>query len=332
MHRIACEAAQHEHLRKNGVHLLVEARGDVLQELLRAGILMLQISGSQKPCIEISSAEVGAEAEFNNRFPASNLVCELKWHTKTANELFPEDISSSPDFAIFAHPSDMSTLEAAERFWMRHDIADDRVIACMHVDKESIQSKNFLKKTKDFTILNFLSLGLGSKHPMEPEIEAQAKICHSVYIANEKSKNPDYGKNGNDIPFEWNQTSERVRNSNRLAAMHHEVKRCALKTRGNASVSEILAHLSCSEHMRWMAEKAMDGWRWSGSYEVSSRDNEKLKHHLLVSFDRLDKSEIDKDYNSFIWAMDIPNETLEHLEISEEAMRMKSYADALKKN
>jgi len=34
--------------------------------------------------------------------------------------------------------------------------------------------------------------------------------------------------------------------------------------------------------MRWITEKAMDGWRWIG--QKASRDNDKLKHHLLLAY------------------------------------------------
>ena len=68
----------------------------------------------------------------------------------------------------------------------------------------------------------------------------------------------------------------------------------------------MLVHLSRSEHMRWMAERAMDGWRWSGSNEASSRENDRLLHHLLVPYDALSNHDKDKDYHSFLWALDLP--------------------------
>jgi hypothetical protein len=78
-----------------------------------------------------------------------------------------------------------------------------------------------------------------------------------------------------------------------------------------------------------MAEKAMDGWRWSGSDSKASRDNDKLKHHLLVTYDSLDNPEKDKDYNAFLWSLDIPENELANIQINEEARRMVNLAKKL---
>ena len=93
----------------------------------------------------------------------------------------------------------------------------------------------------------------------------------------------------------------------------------------------MLVHLSRCEHMRWMAEKAMDGWRWSGSSDKLTRDNDKLKHHLLVPYDSLESPEKDKDYNAFLWALDIPDEKLNCVNLSEESKRMVKFAKEIKK-
>lgn len=122
---------------------------------------------------------------------------------------------------------------------------------------------------------------------------------------------------------------ERIKESNRLAAMHHQVKRNAWHSREPNTDMELLIHLARCEHMRWMAEKAMEGCRWSGSLDKSSRDNDKLKRNLLVPYDSLDNPEKDKDYNAFLWALDISDDDLKQLDLAEESKRMVQLAKTI---
>jgi len=329
MMKIACEAVRQPQLRTHGVRILIDAVDATRQEMLRAAILMLQISGDKKPVLEITSVAAGEEAAFLDRYPAADLVADLRWHSGTASQTFSENSGDSPDFAVFALGSDIETLEAAERFWMRHNTPDERVIACLQGDSDTMHSASLKKKDRDFQVFNLISFGLGSKDPLEPDIEHRAKICHAVYFKNEQAKNPSYGTKPGELPEQWDKLAERIRESNRLAAMHHEVKRNAWQTKGNTEDHAMLSHLSRCEHMRWMAEKAMDGWRWSGSDSKASRDNDKLKHHLLVSYDSLDNPEKDKDYNAFLWSLDIPENELPNILINEEARRMVNLAKKL---
>jgi hypothetical protein len=322
MLKIACDAVRETFFREHGIRILIDAGVERRQELIRSAILMLQIAGEKRPILEVTSAEKSDEAAFNERFPAAGLVAELRWHRESAGDVFPEGSTECPDFAVFALSTEIETLEAAERFWMRHEIKDDRVIACLRGDTDSAHIESAGSKKRDFSRVNLLPLGLGPEFPLESDIENRAKICHAVYFNNEKAKNASYGANPGDYPEQWADLKERMKDSNRLAAMHHEVKQHAWKSRNSIPSMAMLAHLSRCEHMRWMAEKAMDGWRWSGSSDKASRDNEKLKHHLLIPFDALENKEKDKDYNAFLWALGIEDDELADLELSEEAKRM----------
>jgi len=89
--------------------------------------------------------------------------------------------------------------------------------------------------------------------------------------------------------------SEMVKDSNRIAAAHNGVKKAIWASRGEQDEDLVIEHLAHCEHLRWMAEKVMDGWRWSGSAEKSSRDNSRLLHHLFVPYEQLSQEEKDKD-------------------------------------
>jgi hypothetical protein len=258
----------------------------------------------------------GDAAAFEESFPASPLVVDLHWKSRNANWALSEDAEVTPDFAIFAKGHDAATLEAADRFLKRHEIPPSRVFACLGSEMELFEAGSIRGSDRDFALRNLFALGLGKVDPLETEIDKDAMECHAIYWRNERAKNPEYGSREGDHPRDWNKLPERYRESNRLAAMHHQVKRCLWRARQPGDESQVLEHLARCEHMRWMAEKVMDGWRWSGSLDPSSRSNEKLRHHLLVPYDALDRSEKDKDYNAFLWALDLPLELTRRLGVT----------------
>lgn len=306
MLEIACLAAADPELRRRGVRLLVEAEFSFRQELLRAAAVVLQISGDTKPTIYLTATSSGDATAFAESFPAASTVVDLHWHGANANDVFPEGAETSPDFAVFAKDLDAATLEAADRFLKRHEISHERVFACLGSEMELFEAGSIARDARDFVVRNLFALGLGKVDPLETDIEKDAMKCHEIYWENEKAKNPAYGSGQSDLPRDWKRLQERYRESNRLAAMHHEVKRRLWQARQPGEEAQVLEHLARCEHMRWMAEKVMDGWRWSGSLDPSSRNNQKLRHHLLVPYDSLNRPEKDKDYNAFLWALDSP--------------------------
>jgi len=318
MLRLALTAARQPNFRKDGVRILIEASGDMQHELVRSAILMLQISVDKKPRLELTSSSVEQRAVFLERFPEVNLVAEVSWHTQSATEVFPEGCDECLDFAVFALETEIETLEATERFWMRHDVGGDRVIACLRGNNDATYIESVQKKPGDFTVENLLPLGLGKEYPLDPDVEEKANLCHTIYFKNEKVKNPEF----KGIKENWRELPERLRESNRLAARHNEIKKAIWQTRGEVSPSEMLRFLSQCEHMRWMAEKVMDGWRWTGTSDKASRDNLKLKHHLLIPFDALTNQEVEKDYAMFLWALDLSDSELQTLTMNEDAQRM----------
>lgn len=309
MLEIACLAAADEEMQRRGIRLLIEAGGGLRQELVRAAAVVLQISGDIKPVIYLTSATPAETAEFQESFPAASLAVDIEWNDANANDVFKEGGESTPDFAVFAKSQDSATLEAADRFLKRHDIPNARVFACLCSEMELFGAGSIRAQDRDFVVRNLFALGLGKVDPLETEIEKEATRCHDIYWRNQKAENPSYGAGINDLPMEWRQLSERYRESNRLTALHHEVKRQLWKTRKPNGEANMLEHLARCEHMRWVAEKVMDGWRWSGSLDSSTRDNQKLRHHLLVPYDALNRSERDKDYETFLWALGLPSES-----------------------
>ena len=316
MLEIACEATKTAVFRENGVRILIDAAGAYQQELIRAGAIMLQISAEKKPRIDLCSAGQGRESIFKERFPAAELVIDLDWHAGTADGAFPEGGDVCPDFAVFALGDDTATLEAADRFRMRHNIAAPRIFACLSNTTELCELVAKSRTKKDIAIIeirNWFSLGLGKKDPLELDIDKVAKQCHDNYRQKEIEALASEGKELKNLKedeqialHDWSKLAERYRESNRLLALHREVKRVAWENRAKGQDHEMLEHLSRSEHMRWMGEKAMDGWRWSGSKDKNSRKNDRLLHHNFIPYSDLSNDDKSKDFNAVLSALDLP--------------------------
>jgi hypothetical protein len=315
---IAVKLARSPELRSRGARVLVEAADPFRDEILRAAAVMLQISGDRKPTLHVTSADDDDKRSFERRFPAASLVVDIRWYNGSAAEAFPEGSADLPDAAVFALISDAATLEHAERYrlWHPAEEAGRQIFALIRSTSELHDlARSSMSQTKGQTseIRNLFGLGLGEKDPLDLQIETNARICHAIYTS--FAKNADHLLDP--VGLWTDLEKESFRESNRLAAMHHEVKRSAWGAKGSQTAQEMLAHLARCEHMRWMAAYVMDGWRWS-----ESRDNNKLKHPSLKPFDALSDHEKDKDYNAFLWAIGPSDEELNVVELEDKVRRL----------
>ena len=123
--------------------------------------------------------------------------------------------------------------------------------------------------------------------------DQMAQVIHQDYL----DKNPSAS-----INEAWQYLDESIRDSNRYAAAHIDIK---LRAIGRKLVplnpdaptfvfSELeLNILQRLEHARWCAQKRLAGWKYA-----SIRDNKKLLHPCLVDFDDLPADEKLKDRQS----------------------------------
>ena len=292
MLEVAAQLASDHAFHDRGVRLLIEAADPFRDEIIRSAAVMLQISGEKKPVFEISGSGEDDKKAFEARFPTANLVADLRWHAQSGDDLLPEEDTDQPDAAVFALLTDARTLECAERFRLRHSLAPDRIVALLRSTAELYELAVSASETHaayaggSVKVRNLFGLGLGDEDPLDEKIDKEAAALHFDYCRREKQKDPTWNKH----PEKWCDLSDDVRDANRLQAAHFLVKREAWLARRSGEDEKLLAHLARSEHMRWMAVKAMDGWRWA-----ESRDDKRKRHHLLVPFDDLSGHEIAKD-------------------------------------
>ena len=305
--KLMCElgklAAVDTQMRTRGVRILIEGSGEALQEMIRAAGTLLQVSADNRPVIHVASALDADRDSFTKRFPAVDLAVEIHWHAENGNQVFPEG-ESEPDFAVFTFSEDLQSFEAADQFATRHDLAPERIFACFHGEELMPQKTQKADDRPVFNSIDLLSHGLVTKNPLESPIEEAARKCHEQY--RERIR-----KEGASNPPAWEDIYEGDKESNRLAAMHNEIKKTAWESRGEIPEKAMLDHLARCEHQRWMAEKVMDGYRF-GEYKCTS----KRKHDQLKPFEKLDIPFKMKDYDTFLWYLEDSAEELKRFELS----------------
>jgi len=290
-------------MRARGVRILIEGSGEALHEMIRAAGTLLQVSADNGPVIHVASALDADRDSFTKRFPAVDLAVEIHWHAENGNQVFPEG-ESEPDFAVFAFSEDLQSFEAADQFATRHDLAPERISACFHGEELMPQKTEKAHERSVFNSIDLLSHGLVTNNPLESPLEEAARKCHEQYRKRER-------KEGASNPSAWEDLSEGLKESNRLAAMHNEIKKRAWESRGEIPEKVMLDHLARCEHRRWMAEKVMDGYRFGEPEDVSKRKHDKLK-----PFEKLEGPVQMKDYDTFVWCLDLPAEELKRLGLS----------------
>lgn len=302
MLEIGRAAAGDAKMREQGVRILIEGSGEVVREMIRAAGTLLQVSADNRPVIHVASILDADRDSFTKRFPAVDLAVEIHWHQEGGNEVFPEG-KSEPDFAVFAYSEDLRSFEAADQFGTRHRLAPDRIFACFHGEELLLQKTEHAHERSVFNSIDLLSYGLGTENPLESPFDEAAQKCHEQYRERKR-------KEGAPNPPAWEAIPEGHKESNRLAAMHNEIKKMAWESRGEVSEKAMLDHLARCEHRRWMAEKVMDGYRFG------DRNDEKRTHNQLKPFEKLEESVQAKDYDTFVWCLGLPEEELKRLGLS----------------
>lgn len=305
MLEVAKKAAQSQELRRRGSTVLIESDNDFGIELLQAGMVLLQISGECKPRFVITEANDEQRRRFEDRCPEQSLVADIKWHYGSADSWLRELSSDSDviDFALFAMAEDDQCLKRADRMAIRSGVEHGNIFAILQ-EHSTLREMTARKDTPRQIRVTCVYDQHGSEADRLPEnIEQLAQQIHIRYIAARKQEDPNYGSSSDHLPTEWEKLRERYRESNRLSALHLAVKIEAWNRRDDESdplftESTMLEHLARSEHMRWMAEKVVDGWRYS-----PERDESRLQHPKLKPFNALDSRDKEKDYETFEWAL-----------------------------
>jgi hypothetical protein len=277
---LALKLASSEVARQRGPRVLVSANEDFTKDFLCAAIPFLQISGGTLPEFWVLGAQVDAQAAFELLRSAVPLVASVRFVTVDESVLAvcPELAGQSFDAAVVHQDDQTRTLALAERLLRSSQFRVSRVTAVMHHPP-----KLQLAADDRLHIVSLFEQGLKSPEFGDLTLERLARDNHEAYLAGldkeEQAKAPA-----------WDALGESFKESNRWAVLHREIKRALWQKCSEENQAELIETLAICEHQRWMAEKAVSGWRFG-----VSRDNEMRIHPDLLPFDQLSVAIKEKD-------------------------------------
>ena len=279
-------------LSSRGLHVFLEINDDLIEDFFRAATLVLQISGQIKPSFTLLSKNEHAKERFLLRYPENHLVADLNWVSSCPSRDTRPQHFKSFDAAIFCCHADMKTLERAETFRALDLCRSENIYACLQkpANAHFADTTDFVQK-RLFQVIDLVDFSLGGNDPLDGHMENEAIRLHQDYVQKERLKDPSWDR----LPADWRFLDEGYRESNRLQAANLELNRLSWKLCPEEERDALLERLTRAEHMRWMADKVMHGWRWSSSLDPASRNDKKRVHHLLVPFDSLSEAEKSKD-------------------------------------
>lgn len=279
-------------LLSRGLHVFLEINDDLIEDFIRAATLVLQISGQIKPSFTLLSKNEHTKERFLLRYPENHLVADLNWVSSCPSRDTRPQHFKSFDAAIFCCHADMKTLERAETFRALDLCRSENIYACLQkpANAHFADTTDFVQKSL-FQVIDLVDFSLGGNDPLDGHMENEAIRLHQDYVQKERLKDPSWDR----LPADWRFLDEGYRESNRLQAANLELNRLSWKLCPEEERDALLERLTRAEHMRWMADKVMHGWRWSSSLDPASRNDKKRVHHLLVPFDSLSEAEKSKD-------------------------------------
>jgi hypothetical protein len=279
-------------LSSKGLHVFLEVNDDLIEDFIRAAALILQITGEKKPSFTILTKNRAVRENFLLRYPENHLVADLNWVSTCPSQDISSKHSTVFDAAVFCCHEDMTTLERAENFHALDLCRSENIYACLQkaANARFSNTTDFVRKNL-FQVIDLVGFSLGGNDPLDGHLEIEAIRLHQDYVQNERLKDPSWDR----LPADWRFLDEGYRESNRLQAANLELNRLSWKLCPESQRDDLLGKLARAEHMRWMADKVMHGWRWSGSIDPASRNDKKRVHHLLVPFDSLCEAEKSKD-------------------------------------
>ena len=262
-----------------GAHLIIEAVNPYRDELIRAAAVMLQIAGEVLPKLLITKVTEEEKFNFLDRYPEADRVAEIIWHPGSCTDYLKSHPDFHPDAAVIALSTDASTLEVAQKISHRHELGADRIRPLFWHDS--------VLATKEVAGLQpeiLFNLALDSHDPIKCDEERVAQEIHDRYAEKQRSEKPGY------VPKCWSDLGEYGKEVNRMSALHFPVKVAAWNSLKMAD-REKLDLLTRAEHLRWWAQKAMDGWRYG------AKDDKKRVHPCLKPFDDLEDEYQGNDEN-----------------------------------
>jgi voltage-gated potassium channel Kch len=284
--QLICNAEVRDH----GARILVGGDPVFIREFLDLAVMFFQISGLNRPRFWIFGASSQAES-FKRQYPSVDLIADIQFVDTCAADIgMCQQLAGHGYHAAFIRlENEAVTLAAAHRAATSpfFEVGDVRAFVWRKPEIEiEIDPGERLKMHAILEEACYLLEG-GFL-----ELEKKARAQHDAYLKELGPEEVETRKKAGKDPS-WESLRESLKESNRLGVLHGQIKSKVWEQTREASAQERSAleeHLAHSEHGRWMAEKAMQGFVFG-----PKRDDTRKIHPSMVPWEKLSESEKEKD-------------------------------------
>ncbi len=283
-------------------------------EFLRQLIINAHFGNARNPRITVLTTDGEWEELFKRQYNSIPLVADVvfvKMCQARIDYALVESLGNlgALEAAVFSTSQDGETLEMAEAFsQLTASSGEKQRAAAGNVSAKSLYAcllpSSSLSELLDrmplrATVVNVAELGC-SYGLLDAEFDREARTLHDKYVADQQKKVEV--KRSPLASLSWEELPEFYRDSNRSAALHHRIKRGALKMIGEQGKMDLRERLSKAEHDRWMAERIMSGWRHN-----PQRNDLAHLHPDIVPYEQLSEEtkEYDRNNVDMAWNMSV---------------------------
>ncbi len=267
---IAMDLCQKDKIREEGPSFLIVADSALSDQFLRQAIIFIQISEENVPSFTVQTDSADNNKYFQDRYPDIGLVADVNFINCTKDRILHSDTIANQNFdaLIVCLENELETIGLVHELLNSNSIDIDEGYAVL---RES--PKIDMDPIEKLKIIALAEHGTKSPEFGDFDMEKEAEDLHNAYLA-EKFKNEEIPKQDT-----WDQLSYSGQEGNRLAVLHHRVKRKIWEVTKEESKDRMISLLACSEHQRWKAEKILSGWKGG-----SDRDNKRKIHEYICPY------------------------------------------------
>ncbi len=232
---------------------------------------------------EMTIRKFKASYDFLNKF------IDIAYIQSGISILLSNDLANLAPTCCIVCVDNENEIKTAMTLWNTYKINEPPIL--IFTNSHNKFADTFSLENRNIYVINLLEGKYSFAQPFNEEIDRLAAACHERWIISSNKA------------IQYKNLSEHFKNSNRSQAIDAYYKMFFMglididgnrvtfrKKELSSAKQEALARI---EHRRWMIEKYIDGWTYA-----EKRNNTKKQHNSLVSWEKLDETEKNKDYDT----------------------------------